>query len=425
MPEVRRLLARAGVVDPESLEAYRSLGGYEALARATERGPAWVLSELEASGLLGRGGAAFPAGRKWRAVAEAAGRRRVVCNADESEPGTFKDRVLMEEDPFAVVEAMTIAGLTVAAEDGLVYVRGEYRLAAARLRRAIDQAERAGLLGADVAGTGRAFRIRVVRGAGAYICGEETALFNSVEGRRGEPRNKPPFPTQAGLFGDPTLVNNVETLCNVPIVVLEGASGFRRYGTDRSTGTKLFCVSGHVERPELYEVPFGTTLGELLALAGGVWRGRRLQAVLCGGAAGTFLGPDRLDLPLTFEGLRPVGGTVGSGAVIVLDETASLWDVVLRVARFFQEESCGQCVPCRIGTQRQLEIVTRLASGRARPEDPQLLADIGAAMTDASICGLGQTAAGAVLSALALRPGASSSSNGGTSAAHGRPGEIV
>ena len=374
---------------------------------AVERGSAWVLPELEASGLVGRGGAAFPAGRKWRAVAGAAGRRRVVCNADESEPGTFKDRVLMEGDPFSVIEAMTIAGVTVGAEDGLIYVRGEYTRASECLERAMEQAERAGLLGADVAGSGRAFHIRVFRGAGAYICGEETALFNSVEGRRGEPRNKPPFPTQVGLFGDPTLVNNVETLCNVPLILREGAASFRRYGTDRSAGTKLFCVTGHVERPGVYEVPFGVPLGELLALAGGVWRGRRLQAVLCGGAAGTFLGPDHLDLPLTLEALAAAGGTLGSGAVIVLDETARLWDVVLRVARFFQEESCGQCVPCRVGTQRQLEIVARLADGRARHDDAALLREIGTAMTDASICGLGQTAAGAVLSALALAPGGS------------------
>ncbi|HLJ60273.1 MAG TPA: NADH-ubiquinone oxidoreductase-F iron-sulfur binding region domain-containing protein [bacterium] len=407
MPEVRRLLARVGVADPESLEDYRRAHGWEALTKAVQAGPEWVLSELEASGLLGRGGAAFPAGRKWRAVAGARGRRRVVCNADESEPGTFKDRVLMEEDPFAIVEAMTIAGLTVGAEDGLVYVRGEYRLAADRLQRAIKQAQDAGIVGANTAGSGREFRIRIFRGAGAYICGEETALFNSAEGRRGEPRNKPPFPTQAGLFGDPTLVNNVETLCNVPLVLRDGAAGFRRYGTDRSTGTKLFCVSGHVERPGLYEVPFGTTLRALLSLAGGVWQGRRLQAVLCGGAAGTFLGPERLDVPLTFEDLRTLGGTIGSGAVIVLDDTAPLWDVVLRVARFFQEESCGQCVPCRVGTQRQWEIVERLASGRAKPGDAELLEEIGAAMTDASICGLGQTASGAVLSALTLMRGGS------------------
>ena len=401
MPEARRLLARVGA-GAHTLDAYRRTGGYRALAATVERGAEWVLRELEASGLLGRGGAAFPAGRKWRAVAGAAGRRRVVCNADESEPGTFKDRVLMEEDPHAVVEAMTIAGLTVGAEDGLIYIRGEYPRAADRLGAAIAEAQRANLLGADVAGSGRPFRIRIFRGAGAYICGEETSLFNSVEGRRGEPRNKPPFPTQVGLFGDPTLVNNVETLCNVPLIVLEGAADFRRCGTDRSTGTKLFCVTGHVERPGVYEVPFGTPLSELLSIAGGVWRGRKLKAVLCGGAAGTFLGPDRLDLPLTIEDLAAAGGTLGSGAVIVLDETAPLWETVLRIARFFQEESCGQCVPCRVGTQRQLEIVERRVAGRARKGDAALLREIGAAMTDASICGLGQTAAGAILSALAL-----------------------
>ncbi len=257
MPETRRLLARVGTTDPERLEDYRRTGGYGALATTVERGAEWVLPELEASGLWGRGGAAFPTGRKWRAVAGTAGRRRVVCNADESEPGTFNNRVLMEGDPFAVIEAMTIAGLTVGSEDGLIYVRGEYALAAERLQHAITQAERAGLLGSDVAGSGRTFRISVFRGAGAYICGEETALFNSVEGRRGEPRNKPPFPTQVGLFGDPTLINNVETLCNVPMILTEGAASFRRYGTDRSAGTKLFCVSGHVERPGVYEVPFG------------------------------------------------------------------------------------------------------------------------------------------------------------------------
>jgi NADH-quinone oxidoreductase subunit F len=407
MPEVRRLLSRVGVVDPGSLDDYRAHGGYRALRRALELGPEGTLAQLEASGLLGRGGAAFPAGVKWRAVSRADGTRRVVCNADESEPGTFKDRVLMEGDPFAVVEAMTVAALTVGAAEGLIYVRGEYEEAAARLRAAIAAAEGARLLGGDVAGSGRALRLRVFSGAGAYICGEETALFNSVEGRRGEPRNKPPFPTESGLWGGPTLVNNVETLANVPWIVAEGAEAFRRLGTERSTGTKLFCVSGHVERPGVYEVAFGATLRELLDLAGGVWHGRRAQAVLCGGAAGTFLDPRHLDVPLTFEGLRAVGGTLGSGAVVVLDESVRLWDVALRLARFFREESCGQCVPCRVGTQRQLEIVERLAaaSGAPGPGDVDLLRDVAAAMTDASICGLGQTAATAVLSLLALTSG--------------------
>jgi len=393
VPEVRRLLARVGRIDPGSLEAYRDAGGYRGLGRALEIGPEPLLEELTRSGLLGRGGAAFPSGVKWKAVAQAPAPRWLVCNADESEPGTFKDRVLLEQDPFSVLEGLTIAARTVGAEDALIYLRGEYDGAAARLEDAIGQATAAGLLGV---------RVRLFRGAGAYICGEETALFNSVEGRRGEPRSKPPFPTEAGLFGRPTLVNNVETLANVALIAADGAEAFRAHGTERSTGTKLFCLSGHIERPGVYEVPFGTPLRELLDLAGGIWRGRRLQAVLCGGASGSFLGPDRLDVPLSFEGLRTMGAAIGSGALIVLDETADLWRTVQRVARFFREESCGQCVPCRVGTQRQLEIVDRLAEGRGRAGDMDLLRDLAGAMTDASICGLGQTASSAVISALAL-----------------------
>ncbi len=401
-PEVRRLFARVEHVDPASLADYRRTGGYQALLQAIAMGPEAVIAELEQSGLLGRGGAAFPAARKWRAVASAPGVHWVVCNADESEPGTFKDRVLMENDPFAIIEAITIAALTVGAEEAFIYVRGEYETAAARLENAIRQAEEAGLLGNDVAGSGRAVHIEIVRGAGAYVCGEETALFNSIEGRRGEPRNKPPFPTEVGLFGGPTLINNVETLANVPLIIRDGAAAFRQYGTARSTGTKLFCVSGQVQNPGVFEVPFGTTLRQVLALAGGVAPGRRVQAVLCGGAAGTFLRPDQLDIPLTYEDLQAAGGTIGSGALMVVDDSVSLWQVVLRVADFFREESCGQCVPCRIGTQRQWEIVARMAAGRERPHDRQILHDLGAVMRDASLCGLGQTASNAVLSALPL-----------------------
>jgi len=402
LPEVRRLLARVGHVDPASLADYRRTGGYQALFQAIAMGPQAVMAELEQSGLLGRGGAAFPAARKWRAVASAPGVHRVVCNADESEPGTFKDRVLMENDPFAIVEATTIAALTVGAAEAFIYVRGEYKTAAARLENAVRQAEAAGLLGDNVAGSGQTVHIAIVRGAGAYVCGEETALFNSIEGRRGEPRNKPPFPTEVGLFGGPTLINNVETLANVPLIIRDGAAAFRQYGTARSAGTKLFCVSGQVQNPGVFEVPFGTTLRQVLALAGGVNRGRRVQAVLCGGAAGTFLRPDQLDIPLTYEDLQAAGGTIGSGALMVVDDSVSLWHVVQRVADFFREESCGQCVPCRIGTMRQWEIVTRMAAGRERPQDRQILQDLGAVMRDASLCGLGQTASNAVLSALPL-----------------------
>jgi NADH-quinone oxidoreductase subunit F len=326
-----------------------------------------------------------------------------VCNADESEPGTFKDRVLMESDPFAVVEAMTIAGTATGCERGYLYVRAEYPLARRRIENAVQQARRHGFLGDDIEGRGINFDIEVRRGAGAYICGEETALFNSIEGRRGEPRNKPPFPVQAGLFGKPTLVNNVETLVNVLQIVVEGGVAFASTGTADSTGTRLFCVSGHVREPGLYEVAMGTPLRALLELAGGLKQERRLQAVLLGGAAGSFVSEAQLDVPMSFEGTRAAGATLGSGAVIVIDDTADLKAILLRIARFFRDESCGQCVPCRVGTMRQEEVLERVLknggtdSGRA---DVALLSDIAKAMRDASICGLGQTAANAIESAL-------------------------
>ncbi|MCC6437188.1 MAG: NAD(P)H-dependent oxidoreductase subunit E [Acidimicrobiales bacterium] len=402
------LLRRVDVVDPTDLDAYRAHGGYAALRRAFDIGPTEVLREVLDAGLVGRGGAAFPTGRKWQAVAAQPARpHHLVCNADESEPGTFKDRVLMEGDPFAVVEAMTIAGFATGCEHGWIYLRGEYPLAARRLQDAIDAARAKGLLGADVMGRGLSFDIEVFRGAGAYICGEETAIFNSIEGYRGEPRSKPPFPVEVGLFGRPTVVNNVETLVNVLPIVQFGAAAYRRVGTESSPGTKLFCLSGPLVRPGTYEVPFGTTLRELLALAGGVVDGRPVRAVLLGGAAGSFVGPDRLDLPLTFEDTRAAGTTVGSGVVIVFDDRADLLDAVGRIAAFFRDESCGQCVPCRVGTVRQEEALVRLTARRDALDVPgstagdlQLLRDVGRAMRDASICGLGQTAWNAVESAI-------------------------
>ena len=400
-----RLLRRVGAVDPTSLDDYRAHGGYAALRTALQLGPEGVIREVRDARLLGRGGAAFPASRKWEDVARAPVRPHyVVCNADESEPGTFKDRVLMEEDPFALIEAMAIAGYVTGSERGYLYVRGEYPLATARLLGAIEQARVRGLLGDDVMGAGFAFDIELRRGAGAYICGEETALFNSIEGYRGEPRSKPPFPTQEGLFGKPTAVNNVETLVNVLDIVTEGASAFAATGSEESSGTKLFCVTGSVARPGLYEAPFGITLGALLELAGGVTTGRTLRTVLLGGAAGSFVTPDQLDLPLTFEDTARAGLSLGSGAVIVFDETADLPDVVRRIAAFFRDESCGQCVPCRVGTVRQEESLYRLASpeGSSVETELALLDDVTRAMTDASICGLGQTAGIAVRSAIAL-----------------------
>ncbi len=394
------LLQRVGVVDPSSLDDYRAHGGYTALRRAFALGPAGVIREVTDSGLLGRGGAAFPTGRKWQATASQPDRpHHLVCNADESEPGTFKDRVLMEGDPYALVEAMTIAGYATGAHRGHLYLRGEYPRALHRMRHAVEQARARGLLGDDVLGQGFAFDIEIRRGAGAYICGEETALFNSIEGYRGEPRSKPPFPVEKGLFGKPTVENNVETLVNVLPVLTMGAPAYAAIGTGRSTGPKLFCVSGSVARPGVYELPFGATLGEVLELAG-VRPG--LRAVLLGGAAGGFVRPDELDLPLTFEGTREAGTTLGSGVVMAFDGTVPLPRLLLRIAEFFRDESCGQCVPCRVGTVRQEEALRRLAdrSGAAAADDVALLRDVGRAMRDASICGLGQTAWNAVESAI-------------------------
>ncbi|MGE0043503.1 MAG: NADH-ubiquinone oxidoreductase-F iron-sulfur binding region domain-containing protein [Vicinamibacterales bacterium] len=400
-----KLLARVGVADPTRLDDYRAHGGYAALTRAIGMGPAAVIAEVTASNLLGRGGAAFPTGRKWAAVAaEPARPKYVVCNADESEPGTFKDRVLLTGDPFAIVEAMTICGFATGAERGVLYVRGEYPVAEARVSAAIAEARRAGLLGADVSGAGFAFDIEVRRGAGAYICGEETALFNSVEGRRGEPRSKPPFPAQVGLFGKPTVVNNVETLAHVLHVITEGGAAWASTGTPSSAGTRLFCLSGHVERPGVYELPMGETLGDLLALAGGVTGGRALGAILLGGAAGMFVGPGQLGLRLTFEDARRAGVTLGSGVVMVFDDTTDFAGTLARIAQFFQDESCGQCVPCRVGTVRQRELLERLRAGTpaGRDGDLALLNELGQAMRDASICGLGQTASSAIESAVRL-----------------------
>ncbi|HEY7472423.1 MAG TPA: NAD(P)H-dependent oxidoreductase subunit E [Gemmatimonadota bacterium] len=406
MPQVEdgagglRLLRRIGRIDPASLDDYQAAGGYDSLRRAVELGPAGVVREVTDSRLLGRGGAAFPAGRKWAAVSTAPARPHyLVCNADESEPGTFKDRALMEEDPFAVVESMTIAGYATGCEQAYLYIRGEYPTATARLEHAIGECRRQGLLGADVMGAGFDFDIEIRRGGGAYICGEETALFNSIEGFRGEPRNKPPFPTDRGLFGKPTVVNNVETLVNVLDIVLEGGPAFATLGTEGSTGTKLFCVSGKVTRPGLYEVAFGTTLRQLLDLAGGVAGGGEMKAVLLGGAAGTFVTRERIDLPLTFEDTRAAGASLGSGVVVVFDGTVDLDDILLRIAAFFRHESCGQCVPCRVGTVRQEEALKRFLAGE---DEAGLLDEIGRAMGDASICGLGHTAGLAVRSALGL-----------------------
>ena len=397
------LLARAAGGEQVSIAAYLASGGYDALHRALAMGAGQVISEVQRSGLVGRGGAAFPTGRKWAAVAAQPARPHyLVCNADESEPGTFKDRVLMERDPHAVIEAMIIAAFACGCEHGYLYVRGEYPLARQRIAHAVEQARERGFLGARVMDSAFSFDIEVRAGAGAYICGEETAIFNSIEGYRGEPRNKPPYPAEAGLFGKPTVVNNVETLVNVLPIVRHGGAAFADVGTAQSTGTRLFCLSGCVLKPGLYEVPYGETLRDVIAHAGGVPEGRTLRAVLLGGAAGVFVRPDELDIPLTLEGARAANATLGSGVVMVFDDSVNLERVLLRIAAFFRDESCGQCVPCRVGTVRQEEALHRLCHARTKPpsNDLALLDELGAAMRDASICGLGQTAYSAVESAI-------------------------
>ena len=404
IPAGTGLLARVGRVDPTSLKAYRAAGGYTALAKAIELGAEGVIREVTTSKLVGRGGAAFPTGRKWEAVrTQPAQPHYLVCNADESEPGTFKDRVLLTEDPFAIVESMTIGAFATGASHGFLYVRAEYPLAYGRMQHAINEARAAGLLGENILGSGCAFDIEIRRGAGAYICGEETALFESIEGKRGEPRNKPPFPVSHGLFGKPTAANNVETFANIPAIVLGGGAAFAKTGTAQSTGTRLFCLAGNVQKPGVYEVPFGTTLGALIDLAGGVTTGRTLKAILLGGAAGGFVRANELSIKLTHEDTRASGTTLGSGVVILFDETVDLHDTVLRVAAFFRDESCGQCVPCRVGTVRQEEALHRIAAGKTRggvKGELALLDELGEAMKDGSICGLGQTAYSAVESAI-------------------------
>ncbi len=378
-----------------SLKKY---GEYTALQKALRMKPEDVVAEIQASGLVGRGGAAFPTGIKWEGAARAqADQKYVICNADESEPGTFKDRILLLDDPHQTIEGMCIAAYAIGANKGYIYIRGEYPYIVPVLETALNEARGAGYLG-------ELFDIEIRVGAGAYICGEETALFESIEGKRGFPRVKPPFPTTNGLFDKPTVINNVETLCNVPYIISKGSLEYRKIGTEKSPGLKLFCVSGDVVKPGLYEIPFGVTLRELLDMAGGVAKKKNLKSVLFGGAAGAFATSDHLDVKMTFEDLRAVGLPLGSGVVMVFDETRDMRDVLKRLGKFFAHESCGKCYPCQMGTQRQLEILERAAKGKTLSEDFVRLQDVGWTMTDASLCGLGQTAASAVLSAMKIWP---------------------
>lgn len=384
-----------------NLIEYRAVGGMQALHKAlTQMTPTGVVAEIKACSLLGRGGAAFPAWLKWEGAANAVGSPKYfVVNADESEPGTFKDRVLLEGDPCRIIEGALIGAYAIGAEKIYFYVRGEYPLAIERLAAAVAECRAAGYVGQNILGSNFSVEIELRSGAGAYICGEETALLESLEGKRGFPRIKPPFPVNYGVFGKPTAINNVETLAKVPYILVHGPEAFRQHGTEASTGPKLVCVSGDVTRPGLYEIHFGITLRTLIEeLAGGVIGD--LQAVLIGGASGTFAAPAQLDVKLTIEDLRAAGLTLGSGAIMVFNTTRDLRDILMRLGRFFAHESCGKCYPCQLGTQRQFEVLERLASGRALPDDRTRLEDIGWTMTDASLCGLGQTAASAVISAM-------------------------
>ncbi len=398
---VKVALANVGIVDPTSLDDYYAQGGMAAWRKATrEMTPSQVIAEVKASKLLGRGGAAFSAGLKWQYAAANPAPRYMICNADESEPGAFKDRVLMDGDPFRVIEGLLIASYAIGALHAFIYVRGEHHLGYERFVNAVRQIEEAGYLCAESPDGPFACRIELRRGAGAYVCGEETALIESIEGKRGFPRLRPPYPAQAGLWGRPTVINNVETLAKVPSIIMHGSRWYNALGTPESAGTKLFAVSGSVVRPGVYEVPFGVPLRHLITdLAGGVREGRRVQAVLTGGAAGTFLTAGHLDVPLTFEDFRRAGGTIGAGTIMVFDDTVDLRDVLARIAAFFAHENCGKCYPCQMGTQRQAEILDRIARGQARSDDADTLLELAAVMTDTSICGLGQAASWAIVDA--------------------------
>ncbi len=389
-----RLLTKNCGGETTSLKKY---GEYSALKKAKAMSREEVVNEIKASGLVGRGGAAFPAGIKWEGALKAeADQKYVICNADESEPGTFKDRILLLDDPHRTIEGMCITAYAIGATKGYIYIRGEYPYIVPVLENAIQEAKTAGYL--------ENFDIDVRVGAGAYICGEETALFESIEGKRGFPRVKPPFPTMHGVFGKPTVINNVETLCNVPLILERGSAEYRKIGTEKSPGPKLFCLSGDVVKPGLYEVAFGATLREVLEMAGGITNGKNLKSVLFGGAAGAFATSEHLDVKMTFEDLRATGLPLGSGVVMVFDETRDMADVLKRLGHFFAHESCGKCYPCQMGTQRQREILDRVADGNVQAGDFVRLQDVGWTMTDASLCGLGQTAASAVLSAMKLWP---------------------
>ncbi len=394
--EQRIVLARAGLIDPEDIEDYILHDGYEALGKAlTQMTPVDVINAIGKSGLRGRGGAGFPTGMKWRFVSQTDSYPKyVICNADESEPGTFKDRLILEGDPHSIVEAMTIAGYAVGASEGYIYVRGEYVLAQERLDKAIDQARQMGFLGEDIFGSGFNFDIHIHTGAGAYICGEETALIESIEGKRGEPRARPPYPTTHGLWGKPTVVNNVETLANVPPIVRNGASWFRRFGTSNSPGTKVYTILGNVNVTGLVEVPMGITLREVIAIYGkGMKDGATFKLAQTGGSSGSIVPSSLQDTPMDFDSFARAGVSLGSGALLICNEDTCVVDLVKVLLNFFRRESCGKCTPCRVGTERAHQILTSLSEGTAELSDLRDLETLVDGLSQLSHCGLGQTAA--------------------------------
>ncbi len=395
----RIVLGRVGQVNPESLDDYILHDGYLALGKAvTQMTPQEVIAEVEKSGLQGRGGAGFPTGRKWGFVRSARGAQKyVICNADESEPGTFKDRMVLEGDPFSVIEAITIAGYAVGASDGYIYIRGEYRRAYHYLENAIQKAEQRGLLGEGIFGKDFHFHIHLHAGAGAYICGEETALIESIEGKRGQPRARPPYPPTFGLFGKPTLVNNVETLANIPHIVRNGGEWYHQFGSEKSRGTKVYTIMGNVNFTGVIEVPLGITLREVIEIYGkGMKKGGKLKLVQTGGSSGSIVPAKLQDTPMDFESWRKAGVSLGSGALLVCDEHNCVVDLAMVILNFFRYECCAKCTPCRIGTQRLYEIMSDIAAGRGSLDSLDELKALGQDMELLSNCGLGQTASTAV-----------------------------
>ena len=392
--EYRIVLERAGLIDP-NIEDYITHDGYTALGKVlTEMTPQEVIAEIKSSGLKGRGGAGFPTGLKWGFVANAPGKKKyVICNADESEPGTFKDRVMLEGDPHSIVEAMTIAGYAVGADEGYIYVRGEYLLAQERLKNAIQQAEEMGFLGETIFGTDFSFKIHIHSGAGAYICGEETALIESIEGKRGEPRSRPPYPTTNGLWGKPTLVNNVETLANICAILRKGPDWYKSFGTPNSPGTKVYTVLGHVNSTGLIEVPMGITLREVISIyAKGMKEGSVLKLAQTGGSSGSIIPAVLQDTPMDFDSFTRAGVSLGSGALLICDQNTCVVDLAKVLINFFRKESCGKCNPCRIGNQRAYEILTKISEGAGTLNDLDDLQNISDNLCELSNCGLGQTA---------------------------------